>query len=39
MTTIPVTEWRAYLADMINYMRTSGAPTDPRWIDAFHAVP
>ncbi len=39
MTTIPTTEWREYLTSMINGMRNSGALTDPRWINAFHAVP
>jgi hypothetical protein len=39
VTTIPTTEWREYLTGMIHDMREHGALTDPRWIDAFHAVP
>jgi protein-L-isoaspartate(D-aspartate) O-methyltransferase len=39
VTTIPTTEWREYLANMIDGMRGSGALTDPRWANAFHAVP
>lgn len=39
MTTIPTTEWREHLTSMIDNMREHGALTDPRWIDAFHAVP
>jgi protein-L-isoaspartate(D-aspartate) O-methyltransferase len=39
VTTISATEWRGHLAGMIDGMRECGALTDPRWIDAFHAVP
>ncbi len=39
MTTTPTKEWREYLATMIAGLRDGGALTDPRWIDAFHAVP
>ncbi|MGH3915531.1 MAG: methyltransferase domain-containing protein [Pseudonocardiaceae bacterium] len=39
MTTIPSTEWREYLANMIADLKHTGALTDPRWIDTFGAIP
>ncbi|MBV9012363.1 MAG: methyltransferase domain-containing protein [Pseudonocardiales bacterium] len=39
MTAIPAAEWREHLDTMITGLRDTGALTDPRWIEAFRAVP
>jgi protein-L-isoaspartate(D-aspartate) O-methyltransferase len=39
MTTVPAAEWQEHLGAMITGLRDTGALTDPRWIEAFRAVP
>lgn len=39
MSNLPTTSWQEHLSKLVTSLRESGALTDPRWIEAFYAVP